>query len=187
MAVAEGGDQWCSHYYLHDDPLEETGGWPGWLEQPYPGVDIGPCQACGRSTKRYHTWRTSRGTVTGFACVWCRADVDVFHTGPPGHVPVPTRPYYAPPDMRWDEAIGGTPRRRHASGHWGLTLCGLSAAGLTDHGVQWTPGHADACPACRTAADEIDARWPADRRVGGTFLVACPCPACRRAGTGTDR
>ncbi|MFF3443752.1 hypothetical protein [Streptosporangium sp. NPDC002721] len=176
---------WRAYFYLHGDPLEETGGWPGWVEPPYPPVDIGPCSVCGHPTKRSTTWRSRRETATGYACVWCQAAVDVFHTGPPGHTPTSTRPSYAPPDQRWNEDFGGEPRRYHASGHWRLTLCGLDADDLTGSDAQWRPGRTDACPGCLTAAAEIDARWPADRRTGGTFIVACPCHVCRslmRAG-----
>ncbi|MFV2179842.1 hypothetical protein ACFHW2_43115 [Actinomadura sp. LOL_016] len=149
-------------------------------------MDIGPCQACGWPTKRCFTWWMPSEAVTIYACVWCGAGAHVFHTGPPGHAPAPTRPYHAPPDMRWDEVIGGTPRLRHASGHCGLTLCGMAAADFTSNDVLWTPDQADACTACRTAADEIDARWPTDRRAGETVLLVCPCPACQRSRTGAD-
>lgn len=174
----DGDHVFRSHHYRHGDPLAEDGGWPGWVEPPYPPVDLGPCQICGHPTRRYCTWRNRDEAATGYACVWCRAVTDVFHTGAPGHVPVPSRPLYAAPDGRWDEASGGSPRRRHASGHWGLTLCGLTALDFTEDGPLWRPEHTDACPACRAAAAEIDARWPTDRRDDGDFLVACPCPAC---------
>ncbi len=179
-----GDSAWRTHYYLHGDPLEETGGWPGWLEPPYPPVDIGPCPICGHQMKRCDTWQNRWETASSYACVWCRAGVFVFHTGPPAHTPTPTRPDYALPDMRWDLVSGGEPRRYHASGHWGLTLCGLTASDLTSHGPMWEPQQADACPGCLAAAAEIDARWPADRRDGGSFIVACPCQACQRTGTG---
>lgn len=170
------------HHYRHGDTLEETGGWPGWLEPPHPPVDIGPCVICGSPVKRYATTtRNHRETMTLYACVWCQAGTFVFHTGPPGHVPVPASPaVYAPPDMRWDEVSGGEPRLYHALGHWGQTLCGLTARDLTGYGVQWRPGRADACAGCLSSAAEIDARWPADRRSGGTFIVACPCPVCQQ-------
>ncbi|MEU8381637.1 hypothetical protein [Streptosporangium sp. NPDC048865] len=177
----DGG--WRAYSYLQDDPLEESGGWPGWLEPPYPPVDIGPCSVCGHPTKRSGTWRTRREAATCYTCVWCRAQVDVFHTGPPGHTFTPTLPSYAPPDRRWDEVSGGESRWCHASAHWGLTLCGLARGDLPGHGAQWRPGRDDSCPGCSAAAAEIDARWPADRRAGGSFVVACPCPACRPPGT----
>ncbi|WP_344453619.1 hypothetical protein [Actinocorallia aurantiaca] len=129
--------------------------------------------------------------MTTYACSWCRAGRDVFHTGPPGHTPIPSRPFYAPPDMRWDMCKdpdgNGQPPRYHALGHWGLTLCGLAGDDLTDLDPQWRPDHPEACPACRTAAAEIDARWPLDRRSGGDFLVLCPCPACRSTDPGSTR
>src|SRR5688500_5720563 len=92
-----------THYYHRGDPLERTGGWPGWLEPPHPPVDLGPCVICGHPTKRCDTRQTRRETATTYACVWCRAATDLFHTGPPGHTPTPTRPSYAPPVQRWDE------------------------------------------------------------------------------------
>lgn len=180
-------DGWQWHRYRHGDPLEETGGWPDWLESPYPLVDIGPCLICGHSMKRYSTVQNRWETMTSYACVWCQACVHVFHTGPPGHVPAATASAYAPPGMRWGEVFGGEPRRNHAEGQWGLTLCGLNASGLSTYGVLWDPDRAGVCPGCLTAAAEIDARWPVDRRGGGTFIVACPCRACRQPGTRAGR
>ncbi len=189
--VADGNGDWRSHTYLHNDRLAETGGWPDWLQPPHPPVDLGPCPVCGQATKRCSTWQMHEETATDYACVWCRADLVVFHTGPVGHAPVPTRPYYAPPDMRWDMcrdlARNGEPRRYHASGHWGLTLCGLTAADLAELGPQWRPDHPDVCTRCQSAAAEIDTRWPADQRTGGTFLMRCPCPTCRGASTADTR
>lgn len=185
--LVTGDSGWRHHSYRHGDPLEEAGGWPGWLEPPYPPMDIGPCLICGHPTGRCSTSRTRYDTMTSYACVWCRAVAEVFHTGLPGHVSTPTRPYYAPPDMRWDEASGGEPRRYHASGHWGLTLCGLTVDDLTPSNPQWRPDRTDACPECLMAATAIDARWPADRRDDGTFIVACPCHACRRPTAGAGR
>lgn len=181
----DGG--WRHHSYLHDDPPAQTGDWPDWAAPPYPPVDLGPCPICGQATKRCSTWQSRGETATSYACVWCRASMEVFHTGPPGHVPTPTRPWYAPPDMRWDMCADpvpdGSPQRYHASGHWGLTLCGLNTGDLVEQGPQWRPDRTDACPACQTEATEIDARWPADRRTGGDLLVTCPCPTCRPANT----
>lgn len=180
MDEAFDESQWRTHYY-HRDILPEAGGWPDWVMRPYPPVELGSCPICGHATQRFYTSMTPFDTRTVYVCPWCRATSDVFHTGPPGHTFVPTYPYYAPPPDRWEEKLGGSPHRSHAMDLWGLTLCGLETDGFTDYGVMWAFDAVDACPACRTAAIEIDARWPVDRRAGSDIFVRCPCPVCRAA------
>jgi hypothetical protein len=74
-------------------------------------------------------------------------------------------------------------------GPWDLTLREVAAhdlTGLARSEVQWRSGRVGVCPGCVTAPAEIDARWPAERRDDGCFVVACPCPACQQFGPGTE-
>lgn len=121
--------QWRTHHYRADDPLTQTGGWPDWTGPLFPPVDLGPCPICGHDTQRFYTSMTPFDTSTDYVCLWCRARMMVFHTGPPGHTPVPTYPYYALPTDRWEEKLGGTPHRSHAMDYWQVTLCGLDPTG----------------------------------------------------------
>ncbi|WP_261992737.1 hypothetical protein [Streptomyces sp. adm13(2018)] len=68
--------------------------------------------------------------------------------------------------MRWEKAVadGLASGASHAFGIFDKTLCGIQETGMSPSDRSWLPERADACGACREAADVIDDRWPQTMR-----------------------
>ncbi|MEU3794039.1 hypothetical protein AB0F07_30270 [Streptomyces fructofermentans] len=119
------------------------------------------CDVCGHGMRLVPTAEPDVKTL--WICAWCHAWTVL------GHLPHEvSRPQYAPVNLRWERADStGLPTGvLHAYGHFGTTLCGLRDEGLSASPYPWVPEWDSACPGCRSAAAEIDGRWPVEKRDG---------------------
>ncbi|MFF1371344.1 hypothetical protein ACFY7Y_31780 [Streptomyces virginiae] len=75
-------------------------------------------------------------------------------------------PIYLPMEGRWERANALTPPSdvAHAYSYLSTTLCGLPMEEMSASPYPWVPSWDSACPACKGAAEIIDARWPLEKR-----------------------
>ncbi len=117
------------------------------------------CDVCGNQTQL--SIIDSEAPYLKWICRCCYA-VSVTKDGRG----VVARPKYLPIRGRWEQAVveGPETETAHAYGFFGETLCGISNKGSSVSEYTWMPGRPNACPNCVSAAQEIDQRWPLEKR-----------------------
>lgn len=103
------------------------------------------------------------GPTRWFSCSHCPARFyEVEATGDSFYGP------YAPTNEQWSAGYPATadPSDPSATLHAVAddTLCGLPRGSVTVYRHHFDPAKPTACAACVTVAEEIDARWPAEKR-----------------------
>jgi len=111
------------------------------------------------------TFADSRGYGTEYVCMWCLAEVLAITSEPRQRRP------YRPVGERWpagsrknNSQIEHAVISRAVTGRTLATLCGVEDARIMVYRHHWRPTSSKACPDCVDAANEVDARWPPDRR-----------------------
>jgi hypothetical protein len=125
------------------------------------------CDVCGREMRRVAVAEPRMAwdlpVKERWFCNWCYAWTELGY----GSDEI-SRPQYQSVDRRWERADSEELPEDvvHAYGYFGTTLCGIRHDNLTASPYPWVPEWADACPACKEAAEIIDQRWPLEMRNG---------------------